>query len=111
MPNEIVSVELQPRVVPTAAWIEREKLAKDDPGHVMREPADAEKELVVFVRAKYIMPSELLKQDQWPAVATDIIEIGRVNFLDLKKRVKAALETADPALAARVITDSAIIGS
>src|SRR6266513_1792676 len=84
--------ELSVREVPTAEWVERERAAKGERAAI--PPRDDERDLVVFLRVSYAIPSELIPAAQWPSVSTDLCELGRLNMAVLKRRVKEALEKA-----------------
>ena len=101
--GELLGVELQPRVVPTSTWIERSRaLQAADPLAPIAEPRDDERELAVFIRCNYVIPSQLVPQDQWPSVGMDVFEVGRISMVDLKKRVKATLASANNSLAEKI---------
>lgn len=101
--DQRVNVALQPRMVPRPEWVTRAR-AQKAAGEEVTAPGDDEQDLVIGIRAAYIIPSELVPPQQWPAVGMDLeIEIGRVNLADLKARVHAHLEREGNALAAKVV--------
>lgn len=97
-------VTVQPRVVPSDAWIAKAK-AQKAAGEEITPPADDEQTVVIGLRAHYIIPSELVDQSQWPIVGTDLaVELHRMSLADLKAQVHAGLMAkGHEATAAKVV--------
>ena len=101
--DQRINAVIQPRVVPMDAWIAKAK-AQQEAGEEVTPPCDDEQELVIGIRAMYLIPSGLVPEEQWPVVGTDLgIELGRVRLSDLKARVHAHLEKTGNTLASKVV--------